>query len=265
MISRTAEEHLLHNGITNHVDDFVGKRLALWSNLNILEGVPKVNGSSTLQLRDQRRFESWLYNPTNVWTEGLCDFLSVAYMTSPRSAVEWIARTNRCSMITFGPQALFANPEQTLHALANPSYDPRKRIYLPLEAARTVSATNRGRSELLWHKQTTHSIQAEVTSDVPALMVIAQSYHHCWKPSVDGQPVKLWKANGAFQAFEVPAGQHQILVEYRDNSFRLGVWISLLTAGGCVMAAFRPRSWAFARSRLPEQAVSPEGGALKPA
>ena len=52
MISPEAERHLLRSRVGQAMFDFMGKRLALWSNLNLLEQIPKVNGSSsTLQVR----------------------------------------------------------------------------------------------------------------------------------------------------------------------------------------------------------------------
>ena len=39
-------------------------------------------------------------------------------------------------------------------------------------------------------------------------------------------PVPLWRANHAFQAVQVPAGQHRVRLRYEDKRFQLGVWIS---------------------------------------
>jgi uncharacterized membrane protein YfhO len=55
---------------------------------------------------------------------------------------------------------------------------------------------------------------------------ISQSFYAPWKAYVDGAPVPLWCANHAFQAVQVPAGQHHLLLRYEDRRFRLGAWIS---------------------------------------
>jgi hypothetical protein len=49
-----------------------------------------------------------------------------------------------------------------------------------------------------------------VESPRPAMVVISQAYYHNWKAHVDGLPTRLWRANYAFQAVEVPAGRHEI-------------------------------------------------------
>jgi len=37
----------------------------------------------------------------------------------------------------------------------------------------------------------------------------------------------LWRANYAFQAVEVPAGRHEVLLVYRDEAFQAGAAVSL--------------------------------------
>jgi len=64
------------------------------------------------------------------------------------------------------------------------------------------------------------------------MAVVAQSYYHLWKASIDGVPTRLWRANHAFQALEVPAGRHSVTLVYDDRGFRLGAWVSVLTLLG---------------------------------
>jgi uncharacterized membrane protein YfhO len=78
-------------------------------------------------------------------------------------------------------------------------------------------------------------IEAHLDAPAPTLVVAAQTYYPGWRPYVDGQPVRLWPANYAFQAFEVPAGSHQIKLVYEDRQFRLGLVISLATLIVCLV------------------------------
>jgi uncharacterized membrane protein YfhO len=59
-------------------------------------------------------------------------------------------------------------------------------------------------------------------------VVIAQAYYPAWKAYVDGQPARIWRANYAFQAVEVPAGQHQVLLRYEDKRLLMGAALSSL-------------------------------------
>jgi len=60
------------------------------------------------------------------------------------------------------------------------------------------------------------------------MVVVSQSYFHPWEAFVDDKPAKLWRADHAFQAFEVPAGRHEAKLVYVDRMFQSGVIVSLI-------------------------------------
>jgi uncharacterized membrane protein YfhO len=66
------------------------------------------------------------------------------------------------------------------------------------------------------------------------MVVIAQTYYPAWKAYVDGQATKLWRANYAFQAVQVPAGRHRIELRYEDKLFLIGALLSGLGITICV-------------------------------
>ena len=66
------------------------------------------------------------------------------------------------------------------------------------------------------------------------MMVLAQTYYHPWTASVDGRRTKIWKANHAFQCFEVPAGRHEVRLAYEDWTYYVGAVISGITLLGCL-------------------------------
>ena len=241
MISPEAEKHLLRSHVGNAMSDFMGKRLALWSNLNLLEAIPKVNGSSTLQLREEKQVEKLLYGDTNSIGPGLVDFLAVSHVTKPGTVIEWSTRSNFCPMITTGQKPVFATPEATLDLLASASFDSRKMVYLPLETQPFVTMTNQSRSRILRQRFGSHRIEFEVEAEDPALVVIAQSFYHPWKAEIEGKRVQVLKANYAFQALAVPKGRHVVLMVYEDRNFFWGSVISALTASGCVTYWYRGR------------------------
>jgi uncharacterized membrane protein YfhO len=79
------------------------------------------------------------------------------------------------------------------------------------------------------------------------MVVIAQTYYPAWKAYVDGQPTKLWRANYAFQAVEVPAGTHRIELRYEDRLFYAGAMLSGL---GIVISG-----WLWVRARRHEMGL----------
>lgn len=62
-------------------------------------------------------------------------------------------------------------------------------------------------------------------------LMIAESWFPGWQASIDGREVTLFRADYLFQAVLVPAGDHEVRFEYSPVSFKLGVVVSLLTAG----------------------------------
>jgi len=234
-ITPQTEQHMLFNLVRNPTDQFLGERLALWSNLNLLDQIPKVNGSSTLQVREQMLLQKRLYEQTNGLPFGLLDFLCVSHVSSAESIVDWTSRTNYCRFITAGQKPEFADDTTALVRLMDSRFDPRKTVILPVDLKGLLAVTNSAAVELSKGEVSTHRIRFHTSASKAALCVIPQSFYHCWSASVDGAPTRLLRANVAFQAVVVPAGTHEIAVVYRDQIFRLGLVVCVLTAIACVI------------------------------
>jgi hypothetical protein len=80
------------------------------------------------------------------------------------------------------------------------------------------------------------SIQTE--QDDPGWVVISQVWFPGWEARIDGQATKVYRADYVFMAVEVPAGQHQIWIEYKPFSFRIGALLSILMLVGMVIVWF---------------------------
>jgi len=233
LIGPGAEQRLLRDARPEMMADFLGKRLGLWSNLNLLEGVPKVNGSSTLQVREQMQVQTLIYGETNRFESGLLEMLGVRRFSPTENPTRWLDFSNACPLVSAGQAPIFAGAEETLPALASREFNPREQVFLLPEFAPWVSVTNRTRATVRATKWTAHSVEAEVESTAPSLVVICQSHYPGWQAEVDGQLVRLLRANHAFQAIEVPAGRHQVRIVYSDHPFLAGAGISLATLVGC--------------------------------
>jgi hypothetical protein len=225
--------------------DFAGKRRTGWSHLNLLQNQPKVNGSSNLRLREQDALQRHLY-PTDgtnaVSAEGLRDFLGVEIFFRPSGSNPWERRASAHpqGLIHAGSSAQFLSPLETLRQLTAPDFDSVKCAFLPPEASGSLP-TNAANARVTTHRFAAHEILTEVETDAPTLVTVAQSFYHPWCAFVDGQPVKLWRANYAFQALAVPAGKHTVRLVYVDEKFRLGVGISLVALAVCGFLWWRAR------------------------
>ena len=53
-------------------------------------------------------------------------------------------------------------------------------------------------------------------------------YPYGWKAYIDGKPAEIFRANYLLRAMNIPAGQHDILMEFRPDSVRKGNTISIV-------------------------------------
>ena len=74
-----------------------------------------------------------------------------------------------------------------------------------------------------------NSITLSVNTDRPRILVLSETYYPGWKVYVDGQEKKILKANFAFRAVPLSAGQHEVRFIYAPWTFKIGLYITLLT------------------------------------
>lgn len=225
MISPEAEDFLTFVSSTNAQRVWGVKRRAEWSNLNLLDRVPKMNGSSTLQTREERLVEQTLYSMTNRLPAGLLDFLGVTWITTS-NASSWTARSTALPWISAGQRPVLADEATALTMLTNSTFDPKSVVILPMSANTHVSQSNRVSAQVSGVKFTANSVEAVVDSPQPTFATIAQSFYPAWQATVDGKATPLLRANLAFQSIPLPPGAHRLRLVYHDRSFRLGAFIS---------------------------------------
>jgi hypothetical protein len=74
-------------------------------------------------------------------------------------------------------------------------------------------------------------VRVEVDAARDGFLVLADLYYPGWRAAVDGQSQKVYKADYAFRAVAISAGQHVVEFVFDPLSFRIGWWISVVTAG----------------------------------
>lgn len=74
----------------------------------------------------------------------------------------------------------------------------------------------------------------------PAYLSIAEFYYPGWRAWVDGEEVKVIRANYAFQAIALPEpGPHRIVLKFLPVEFRIGLWASITSALLTIFIAIR--------------------------
>jgi hypothetical protein len=127
-----------------------------------------------------------------------------------------------------------ASHQETVNRITEPDYDPRAEVFLPADLAGRLTARPAPQARILEQRMGEHSITAEVQTDVPAVLRIAQSWYPHWRATVDDRPTDVIRADFAFQAIEVPTGRHRVELRYFDKGL---LWAGLLAALGTGLAA----------------------------
>ncbi len=238
MLSPTAALELTRFGSSDSKNNFLAKRIGYCANANLLDAVPKVDGFSSLAPREFDWMLSLIYSVTNGNWSALEDFMGVSQTTVPGKLLEWEPRQNFLPLVTAGQKPVFLDDTNTLWTFGRNDFHGGKILFLTPEMKSLVTVSNETTAKVLNSKFSNRTVDAEVDSAEPSLVVVAQTYYHNWRAEIDGQPATLLRANVAFQAVQVPAGKHRVHLFYRDAAFEFGVVISFAALGICAWGIF---------------------------
>ncbi len=93
-----------------------------------------------------------------------------------------------------------------------------------------------------------NALRITAQTAAPAILLIGEWRYPGWRARLNGQPVDLFPVNGAFWGARLPAGAHELLLQFRPWDVPLGAAITLLTLAmaGVVASVGSPR-WAMKR------------------
>jgi len=239
LLSLTAQQQYLYGGTSNLTETYIAQRNGLFANINLVNAMPKADGFYALYIKEERDIHYRLFQSDNGPRPELGRFLGFCQATAPTNVVVWEARTNYSPLVTAGQIPIFADHKATLEGLMSTNFAPEQIVYLPGSASNEVTVTSIGAAQIKSREVTSHRISVDVSASAPSLVVIAQAHYPRWKAFVDGQPAGLLRANHAFQALQVPAGEHHVDVIYQDKPFQIGAVLSLVSLAGAGLGCAR--------------------------
>ncbi|MDB5081447.1 MAG: hypothetical protein JWP00_3371 [Chloroflexi bacterium] len=120
------------------------------------------------------------------------------------------------------------DPAATLPALLSPDFNPAEKVYL--EKGRNLSGpASQPTAQPSLLSQSANRLIFEADLPVEGYLVVNQAYYPGWQARVDGTPAAYEKANHTFGAVYLPAGKHQLTLEFSPLSQTVGAIISGLT------------------------------------
>ena len=242
MLALFAQQALRNYVLPDVQENYLLNRLAFLADCNLLDGVPQVYGFFSLTPREAYRATMLPYVDPNHGFPALLDFMGVSQTTAPGTTFDWVPRPSAMPLVTAGQQPVFADNRAAFDALSETNLDLRRIVFLAPDARGSISATQQTTARVLEPQFSNQRISLQTEAPAPSLVVISQTYYPVWKAYVDGRPTRTWRANYAFQALQVPAGQHQVQLIYQDRAFRAGAILSglgLLVCAGLWWRAYR--------------------------
>jgi len=231
--SPLAQKGLYEYCITNLESNYLIYRLVSFLDCNLLEDLPQVYGFFAMLPREINQATYAPFVWTNENFSPLFDFIGVSQVATGQN-LDWTSRPTAMPMVTIGQKAVFSDDRTALGAFAQTNVDLRKVVFLPTEARGEVSAAWQPEARVVATNFSNQRVSAHTEAPAPSMVVIAQTYYPAWKAYLDGQPTRLWRANYAFQAVQVPPGRHQIELRYEDTAFRIGTILSALGLAICL-------------------------------
>ena len=74
-------------------------------------------------------------------------------------------------------------------------------------------------------------VEIDAALETAGFLLLLDTYFPGWMAYVDGQRVRIHRADYNFRAVALPAGESRVSFEYRPTSFSLGLCLSLMSAG----------------------------------
>lgn len=115
--------------------------------------------------------------------------------------------------------------KEILRRLGSPDFDPAAELLLEGEGPAPPVAGGGGSADIQEYEP--DRVTVRVIAGAPAFLLLADAWYPGWEAEVDGAPARLYRADYAFRAVAVPAGDHVVDFVYRPRSVRIGAALSV--------------------------------------
>jgi hypothetical protein len=139
------------------------------------------------------------------------------------------------------PEALVVGPGDALREALSPALDPRRTVVL--EEGEPFTATWAPETGSV-HLVARSSGAVTVVARLPAAgaLVLLDAWESGWQATVDGATARVLRADVAFRAVCLPAGEHRVEFTYVAPGLREGILLGVVGLLGLVLAALRLRN-----------------------
>jgi hypothetical protein len=213
----------------------------LMGNYGCVFGVEDTGGASQLQLADYARFwaqlpmeRAWeLLNVRYVvtWQSELNVPSTVVYHTTTSKGDEvYLHRLVQDAPRAWAVFAAEVVPDgEALARLARFDFDHYGVALLDAPLDPPLTGWPAGEAQIHLLSRAAEEVRLEADMPARGLVVLSEVYYPGWQARVDGQKVPIRRVDTLLRAVELPAGHHEVVMEFRPSSVYLGAGLSLLT------------------------------------
>jgi hypothetical protein len=162
---------------------------------------------------------------------------------APVDELSVLQQMNVGVLLTARPYADFALVGQVGPVLAYrvPNPWPRAALAHCDEVNDTLSCQRIAEGQAAIFQDEPMRVGVTVQTGSAATLVLADTFYPGWLATVDGVPVPIRRANTAFRAVDVPAGEHEVVFEYRPVSVWIGMMVSCIGIDGIASVGYRKK------------------------
>lgn len=122
---------------------------------------------------------------------------------------------------------LVANPQEEIEALDDDDFDPATVAVID-EGYNTVSSNSYARGQIKLKEYRANELTYTTMNQKDGLAVFSEIYYpEGWRAKIDGEEVDVKRANYILRCLEIPAGEHEVVFEFRPDSYYKGESIAL--------------------------------------
>lgn len=136
------------------------------------------------------------------------------------------------------PSARRVPAGEMLAALADPAFDPTAEVLLEVSPLIPSPYSLVPNPYSLSLHDTPNGVTIRAALDAPGYLVLADTWYPGWQAKIDGQPAEILRANYAFRATYLEAGDHTVEMVYRPQSFIVGASVTGVTGVGWFASLF---------------------------
>ncbi|MGD8496286.1 MAG: hypothetical protein PVF05_08845 [Gemmatimonadales bacterium] len=112
---------------------------------------------------------------------------------------------------------------------------PDRRAVLERRPKAAAPGTARPPGRVVAATWTPERVRLIARSSAPGLLVLLDRWYPGWSVRVDGRPAELLRANGAFRAVEIPAGQADVEFVFRPRGVAIGSGLTAIGIAVCLV------------------------------